>query len=161
MKTFKILTIIAVTGLTATMAQNSKAYDDSNHPCQMQRGDGSHSHMQKKRFNRNSNKRLNRMLRTLNLSDEQKTQLRDIRQSARQANRTKRQEAKGLASLKKFISVDGFDKSGFTVLAESKSRDMIGTRADMLEKVINILTPEQRIELVEKLGKRRGQKRNQ
>jgi Spy/CpxP family protein refolding chaperone len=45
--------------------------------------------------------------------------------------------------------------------SESRSKKMVKNRAEMMEKLITVLTPEQRIALVEKLNRQKKGKRHQ
>ncbi len=65
-----------------------------------------------------------------------------------QAKRDKMRGERGMASMSKFISANGFDKQGFMDMAAQRSQKMVEMRADMIEKKMNILTDEQRVKLV-------------
>jgi Spy/CpxP family protein refolding chaperone len=78
-----------------------------------------------------------------------------------QARKIQKKELRGSMNLKKFVSVDGFDKEGFMAASESRSKKMVKNRAEMMEKFITVLTPEQRIALVEKLNRQKKGKRHQ
>ncbi len=174
MKTLKILTIIAVTGLTGAMAQGMQQQGDCGqeqnmgHGQNMSRGQNmdqrqrmNQGHRQGSRNKAHPNRRINRLLRNLDLSDAQKTQLKEIRKSMWQAQKAQRKELRGSTGLKKFVSVDGFDKDGFVLASEERTKKMSKVRGDMMEKIIAVLTPEQRITLVEKLNRQGKGKRHQ
>jgi len=180
MKTLKILTIIAVTGLTGAMAQGMQQQGDCGqeqnmrHGQNMDRGQNmgkrqnmnqrqriNQGHRQGSRYKAHPNRRINRLLRNLDLSDTQKTQLKEIRRSMWQARKAQKKELRGSTGLKKFVSVDGFDKANFILASEERTKKMSKVRGDMMEKIIAVLTPEQRITLVEKLNRQGKGKRHQ
>ena len=162
MKTLKILTLMAVTGATGLMAGNAQQRGDCNHQYRTSMEGQTHqTQMHKKHKRKNPNQRINRLLRKLDLSEAQKTQLKEIRKSMHQARKIQKKELRGSMNLKKFVSVDGFDKEGFIAASESRSKKMVKNRAEMMEKFITVLTPEQRIALVEKLNRQKKGKRHQ
>jgi Spy/CpxP family protein refolding chaperone len=162
MKTLKILTLIAVTGATGLMAGNAQQRGDCNHQYRTSMDGQTHqTQMHKKHKRKNPNQRINRLLRKLDLTEAQKTQLKEIRKSMHQARKIQKKELRGSMNLKKFVSVDGFDKEGFIAASESRSKKMAKNRAEMMEKLITVLTPEQRIALVEKLNRQKKGKRHQ
>jgi len=164
MKTLKILTIVAVTGLTGALAQGMQHKGDcdntermgKNYSHSMHKGD-----KRKKNHKANPNRRINKLLRNLDLTETQKNQLKGIRKSMWQARKAQRKALRGSMGLKKFVSVDGFDKSGFILASQERAKEMSKVRADMMEKIIAVLTPEQRIALVEKLNRQGKGKRHQ
>ncbi len=161
MKTLKILTIIAVTGLTGAMAQGMQQQGDCEHAQNMGQKQAKQMHQGKNRHRAHPNKRINRLLRKLDLTDAQKTQLKEIRKSMWQARNAQKRALRGSMGLKKFVSVDGFDKSGFILASQERAKEMAKVRGGMMEKIIAVLTPEQRITLVEKLNQQGKGKRNQ
>ena len=161
MKTLKILTIIAVTGLTGVMAQSMQQRGDCEHTQNMGQKQTRQMHQSKNRHKAHPNKRINRLLRKLDLTDAQKTQLKEIRKSMWQARKAQKGALRGSIGLKKFVSVDGFDKSGFILASQERAKEMAKIRGDMMEKIITVLTPEQRITLVEKLNRQGKGKRHQ
>jgi len=144
MKTFKILTILAITGATAITAGNIDHKECTN---QYNIAIGDHAsqpQMHKKQKRANRNRGINRLLHKLDLTETQKNQIKEIRKSMRQARKAERKNHRGQLGLKKFVSVDGFDKEGFIEASQERSKAMTGVRAEMMEKFIAVLTPEQR-----------------
>ena len=148
MKTLKTLTIVVVTGLvglTAVQACPSGAYKGSGEKsCK--------SYKQKK-------SQMKGMFKQLDLTAEQKEQMQALRkemQVQRKANRKANREGKQCNGKRKgqmgqFVSAEGFDKEGFVAYATQKSQVKINMRAEMFEKRMNILTPEQRTKFSELL----------
>jgi len=165
MKTLKILTIIAITGTVGIMAQGAGQEGQGNCTNQYNITIGDQASNRKMQRRKNPNRRINRLLHKLDLSEAQKTKLGEIRKQMQQARKIQQKKLRGSMNLKKFVSVDGFDKEEFVAATEGRAKEMANVRADMMEKFITVLTPEQRIELVEKLNKqshRRGKgKRHQ
>jgi len=164
MKTLKILTIVAITGATGIMAGTAehKGQSDCTNQYNITIGDhASDTTMQKRQHRKNPNRRINHLLRKLNLSEAQRIQLKEIRKEIQQARKIQRKSLKGSISLKKFVSVDGFDKEGFINASADRAAKLVKIRADLMEKFISVLTPEQRLELVERLNKQGRRKRHQ
>jgi len=160
MKTLKILTIVAVTGLTGAMAQGMQQNGDCANAYKLQKHPYAKIH-NKRAHKLHRNKRMYRLFKKLDLSEAQKSQLKEIRKAAKQARKIQRQRLRGTMRLKKFISVDGFDKEGFIAASQIRAKAMIKVRADRMEKFIEVLTPEQRIALTERLNRQRKIKRHQ
>jgi len=159
MKTLKILTLIALTGATGLMAGNTQQRGDCNNQHRTTiEGQTLQTQLHKKHKRKNPNRRINHLLRKLDLSEAQKTQLGEIRKSMQQARKIQRKELRGSMNLKKFVSVDGFDKEGFIAASEGRAKKMTTVRADMMEKFIAVLSPEQRLELIEKLHSQKDRK---
>jgi len=164
MKTLRILTIIAIAGTTSLVAGggNHAEQDNCTNQYTITIGDQhTGKKMHKRQHRKNQGQRLNRLLRKLDLSETQKRQLKEIRKEMRQAKVMQREQHKGAATLKKYLSVDGFDREGFAQAATERSKTMAQARAAMMEKYISVLTPEQRIMLIERLEKRGKGKKHQ
>jgi len=158
MKKIKLITLIAATAFTGAIAQGMQT--PSNTPDDMQqykmhRGGkmfGNHH----RNFKRN--RRLARVFRKLNLTPEQRTKIKEARKEMRQGLRQKRQQFRGSMGLKNYINVDGFDKQGFIQMGTLRSKEMLKNRADMIDKMIKILTPEQRLILIQELKRHKNKK---
>jgi len=110
-----------------------------------------------------------KLVRTLDLTSEQKTELKSVKKSQKAQMQEKREAFKiGRESMMKqmkpdmslFMSADNFDKEAFKQemkkkfearrkVMETKGAEMLENRASSMEKVFNILTPEQRIKWIE------------
>jgi len=115
------------------------------------------------------NMELFKLVRKLDLTNEQKTALKSIRESQRSQMKDKRKSFKKerrsmmgqmKPDMNAFMSADHFDKEAFKQTMtkkfetrrktmESKRAAMLENRAAGMEKVFNILTPEQRIKWIE------------
>lgn len=173
MKRLKTLTIVAITGLTGTMVLNASGmgYDESNcgdragmmekHGADighgMHRGDGRMGHGMHRGDHRHG---IVGIIKHLDLTDTQKQKLKDLRSDFRKNMQEHRKTTRKSQEMAKFISSDGFDKAGFVANSESKIKERVSARADMMEKAFAILTAEQRVELVKELKKRRADKSN-
>jgi len=149
MKTLKVLTIIAITGLMGATAVNA---------CPSNKGNGMNCLKHEKCGKQNKGmmnkhdkrKEMKAIYQKLDLTAEQKSAMQANRKSMREyrkAQREKMQGAHGIAGMSKFISADGFDKQGFVDMATQRSKQRIEMRAEMFKKKINILTAEQRVKL--------------
>jgi len=150
MKTLKVLTIVAMTGLLGATAANA---------CPSNKGNGMSCPKQEKcekkykcKVNKHDKRsEMKEIYQKLDLTDEQKSAMQANRKDMREyrkAQRGKMQGGHGLAGMSKFISADGFDKEGFVDMATQRSQKRIEMRAAMFEKKINILTAEQRVKLM-------------
>ena len=137
MKTLKVLTIVAITGLVGTVAANA---------CPL--GGEKNAMCQKRKDNRADMKEI---FQKLDLTSEQKVAMKENRKEMRvhmKEKRSQKQSKHGMANMSEFVSANGFDKEAFIAKAMQKSKTMIEMRADRFEKTMNILTPEQRVKLV-------------
>ena len=110
-----------------------------------------------------------KLVRKLDLTSEQKTALKSIRESQRSQMKDMREafkkERRSMIGQMKpdvntFMSADHFDKEAFKQsmkkkfesihkIMETKGEKMLENRAENMEKVFNTLTPEQRIKWIE------------
>jgi Spy/CpxP family protein refolding chaperone len=110
------------------------------------------------------------MGRQLDLTKDQRQKIRDVFKAERQAKRTERKAKRGERKKRggmfgqlnpeAFMSADHFDKSAFEKAVqdqaarrkadrEAKRQSRLKQRAEFLEKIFNILTPEQRVKWIE------------
>jgi Spy/CpxP family protein refolding chaperone len=113
---------------------------------------------------------LRRMARQLDLTSDQKEKIREIFTSERKAKKAQRRarrlhekqprELFGALNPETFMSADHFDKTAFVAASEKQAADRkakreakrqarIQHRAAFLEKIFNVLTPEQRVKWIE------------
>ncbi|MBU1668352.1 Spy/CpxP family protein refolding chaperone [bacterium] len=140
-KTLSIVTIAGIVGLTAAHAQptNGEGYGKCHEKKgMMQHYKGKHENMRA-------------IFKQLNLTDEQKTALKENRKAQREAMKAKRAEMKGSHNKGQFISVDGVDRAGMIAQATQRATARANMRADMMEKTLSILTPEQKTKFVKLL----------
>ena len=97
-----------------------------------------------------------KMFSQLDLTREQKSQIKDIMREARDEMREKRSPKGMMPDASEFMSKDSFDKAAFIKVHKAKmaqmekQRDaMLEKRAENFEKIFNILTPEQREKFIE------------
>jgi Spy/CpxP family protein refolding chaperone len=143
MKTLKVLTIVAITGLAGTVAVHACPSNGLNkQKCE-----------NKKMCIKNKAQRgdMKEIFKNLDLTAEQKNALKETRHAMREQKENRRSQMhdkRGLTGMSEFVSANGFDKEAFVEMATQKSQIMIDMRADRFEKTMNILTPEQRIKFV-------------
>lgn len=112
---------------------------------------------------------MKQIMKQLDLSSEQKDQLKTLRVSRKDMMKDKRKSCKEdrkamrqqmKPDLNTFMTANTFDKKAFKqemqkkfeakrTMRENKRMAMLETRADHMEKMFNILTPEQRIKWIE------------
>ena len=137
MKTLKVLTIVAITGLVgATAVHAGPACKENDKMCQ------------KRKDHRSDMKEI---FQKLDLTAEQQSAMKDNRKEMRaqmKDRRSQRDGKRGIGNMSEFVSANGFDKEAFIAKGMQKTKTMIEMRADRFEKTMNILTPEQRVKLV-------------
>jgi len=133
MKTLKVLTIVALTGLVGATAVHAGPNCKKDY-----------TQCQKRMENRSAMKEI---FEKLDLTDEQQNALKQNRKAKRaqmQEMRAQRQGKRGMAHMGAYVSAEGFDKQAFIDDAMKKAQTRIEKRAEGFEKTISILTPEQR-----------------
>ncbi len=153
MKTLKVLTIVAITGLVGVVSANACPSGGENKAqCQKNKQEACQTKKQKSCQNNKHQKGvMKETFQKLELTSEQKSAMKSHRKDMRkqmQAKRAQMHAERGMAGMGKFVSAKGFDKQGFMDIASQRSKKMAQRRADMFEKKINILTAEQRVKLV-------------
>lgn len=113
--------------------------------------------------------RMHKIMKQLDLSSEQKEQLQSLREARKEMMQAKRKSCKAdkekrraqmRPDLSKFMTANSFDKEAFKqemkkkyearrAQKEKRKAAMLESRADHMEKMFNILTPEQRIKWIE------------
>lgn len=85
----------------------------------------------------------------LDLTNDQKNKLKDIRSSYRDSKKESRDSMKRAFNIGQFISKEGFDREGFVNQSIKRATIRIGIKASILEESLKVLTPKQRDRLVE------------
>lgn len=150
MKTLKVLTIVAITGLAGSVAAHA-CPSNGVHGKQYQSQKEEKCQKSHHRFDKHSKKKMKEVFKSLDLTSEQKSMMIAQRKSMRQQMQAKKEEMRrerGMSNIANFVSAAGFDKQGFIQMVEKRSQMRAQMRADMFEQKINILTPEQREKLV-------------
>lgn len=153
MKTLKVLTIVAITGLVGVVSANACPSGGENKAqCQKNKQETCQTKKQKAcQKNKHQKGAMKEIFQKLELTSEQKSAMKSHRKDMRkqmQAKRAQMHGERGMAGMSKFVSAKGFDKQGFMDMASQRSKKMAQRRADMFEKKISILTAEQRVKLV-------------
>jgi len=137
MKTLKVLTIVAITGLVgATAVHAGPACKENDKMCQ------------KRKDHRSDMKEI---FQKLDLTAEQQSAMKDNRKEMRaqmKERRAQKNAKRGMGDMSEFVSANGFDKQSFIDISMQKAQSRIEMRADRFEKTMNILTPEQRVKFV-------------
>ena len=137
MKILKVLLLLVLTGFVSIYTLQAEGIDKEN------------------RYKTDRIK-MKELYSKLNLTAIQQQQMYEHRKSIRKYRKERRQNRKALVNghlsiLVEFISKDGFDKKGYMnkkmKIIEKRARD----RATMIERRMNILTPNQRVHLVKLL----------
>ncbi len=155
-KTLKVLTIVAVTGIAGVMTLNAQPMNMEN--CKMLK---KHCNAEKSTEGK-SYKRLNKqhkmhkspmmkIFKELDLTQEQRATLKAHRKATKMQRKAEREKMFKERKIERFVTVDGFDREAFIQSATQNSKRMIEMRADKFETMIGVLTPEQRLKLIELL----------
>ena len=153
MKTLKVLTIVASTGLLGATAANACPSNKGNgSSCPKQEKCEKQKNCTKQKMNKyDKRSEMREIYQKLDLTAEQKSAMQADRKSMREvrkAQRGKMKSAHGMSAMTPFISADGFNKQGYIDMATQRSQKRIEMRAAMFEKKMNILTSEQRVKLM-------------
>lgn len=156
MKTLKVLTIVAVTGVVGVMTLNAQPINmekckmmkqqcnaEKKAACKSYKGMNKHHKMRKNP--------MIKIFRELDLTGEQRATLKANRQARKMQRKAEREKMFKERKIEKFVTVDGFDREAFIQSATQNSKRMIEMRADKFETMIGVLTPEQRLKLIELL----------
>jgi Spy/CpxP family protein refolding chaperone len=149
MKTLKLLTIVAITGLASTVAVNACPSNGLNkQKCET-----------KKMCKKNKGQRgdMREIFQKLDLTAEQQSAMKENHQVIREQRKEKRAQKhvkRGMADMNTYVSANGFDKEAFIEKAMQKAEKRIRVRAETFESTMNILTPEQRVKFVTLLQER-------
>jgi len=106
------------------------------------------------RFQGKGGHHFKKIMKQLDLTSEQKTALKALKKEKR-ANRKANREAmkaERKAVLSNAVKVDGFDKNAFIAGATASFEKRITQKAQDMEAMMNILTPEQRTKFVQLLN---------
>lgn len=93
------------------------------------------------------------MFSQLNLTSEQQHQLSILKDEMRLEMKKQRYSGKPMGQMGTFFKGDNFDKDSFKSNMNGQHEKMLTLRANHMEKVFNILTKEQRVQLKKNLGK--------
>lgn len=153
MRTLKVLTIVAVTGIAGVMTlqaqpMNMEKCNMMKQHCNAEKNAGANS---PKGMNKHRKMRKNpmmRIFRQLDLTQEQRATLQAQRQSTKMQRKAKRQQIRKARNIEKFVTKNGFDRAAFVKSATQNSKRMIEMRADRFERMIGILTAEQRVKFI-------------
>ncbi len=156
MKTLKVLTIVAVASVAGVMTLHAQPVNMENcktmkQQCMTEKKSVCKSHKGMSKHNRMRKNPMMKIFGELDLTEEQRATLRANRKETYMQRKAERQKMFKERKIEKFVTVDGFDREAFILSATQNSKRMIEMRADRFEKMIGVLTPEQRVKLVELL----------
>jgi len=97
---------------------------------------------------------IKKIMKQLDLTSEQRTALKELKQQKRATMKANREamKAERKAVLANAVTANGFDKNAFIEGARAKFEKKIAMKADHMEAMMNILTPEQRTKFVQLLN---------
>lgn len=130
MKILKTVAILSIAGIMATVAVNANEVNDHK--------PGIFKQMKKMRG----------IMKQLDLTKEQRVELKENRKNMRETMKAKRKEFKSSKNMGQFINMNGIDREGMINQATQRATLMAGLKADMMEKTLNILTTEQKTKYI-------------
>lgn len=156
MKTLKVLTIVAVTSVVGVMTlhaqpMNMEKCNMMKQYCNAEKNAAGKSQKGMKRHHAMHKNPMMKIFNELDLTQEQRATLKANRKATKMQRKAERQQMRKARNMKKFVTADGFDRAGFVQSATQNSKRMIEMRADKFETMIGVLTPEQRLKLIELL----------
>jgi Spy/CpxP family protein refolding chaperone len=97
-----------------------------------------------------------KIMKELDLTSEQKSALKALKKQKRETMKANRDamKAERKAVLANAVTANGFDKNAFIEGARAKFEKKIAMKAEHMEAMMNILTPEQRTKFVELLNEK-------
>ena len=162
-----IIVTMATLGITAGLFANGMNGMGMHQGQGMHNGQGMHQGQgMHKRGGMHKNRSF-AILKQLDLTSEQQSKLKDLRQIKKAQMQAQRQERRANRAkngmqidMSAFMSTDKFDKEAYKKALEQKAqkrqasmqerkKTMFDKKADFMEKVFNILTPEQRTKWIE------------
>jgi Spy/CpxP family protein refolding chaperone len=147
MKTRKILALTAVTSALTF----GTLYAQPTNEAQPTKSERSHYGKHHK-----GGHHFKKIMKELDLTSEQKSALKALKKQKRETMKANRDamKAERKAVLANAVTANGFDKNAFIEGARAKFEKKIAMKADHMEAMMNILTPEQRMKFVELLNEK-------
>lgn len=152
-KVLSIITLSTLLGMGALYAVDANDTQPEFKQGQHCKGDkGKHGKHFGKHHKRGGH--FGKIMKELDLTDDQKAQLKALRTEKREDRKAKREAMKGErnAVLANAITAKGFNKVQFIQDATAKAEAKIAQRAEDMEKMFAVLTAEQRTKFVELLN---------
>ena len=140
MKILKTVAILSVVGIIGTMAVYAE--DMKEHRTMFQERGGMMHHFKAK------HQKMKKIMKQLDLTSEQEKALKENRKAMRTNMMAKRKAIMASGGMSQFIGVDGVDRVSLVNFATERATKMANARADMMEKTLSILTPEQKTKFV-------------
>ena len=140
MTIIKTIAILSIAGIIGTITLNADNIQEHRGMLQEQREMMHHF--------KGKHQKIQKIMKQLDLTSEQKTALKANRKSMRESMKAKRNEMRKAHNISQFITVDGVDRKAMIAQVTKKATTMANMRADMFDKTLKILTPKQRTKFV-------------
>ncbi len=147
-KTLKVLTIAAVAGVVGVMTLNAQPMNMEKRAMMMEHCQGMKGMKRHHAMHKNP---MMKIFKELDLTGEQRATLKAHRKATKMQRKAEREKMFKERKIENFVTVDGFNREAFIQGATQNSKRMIEMRADKFETMIGVLTPEQRLKLIELL----------
>ena len=147
LNTLAIVTISSIMATTAVSADNNMSKEAPSGKCYK---DGKYN-KGGKHHRGGKHQKIKAALKAANITDEQKASIKEVRKSMRESMKAQREAMKASHAKGQFISVNGVDREAMITKSVERATFKANMKADMIEKVLAILTAEQRTQFVQAL----------
>ncbi|CAA6819741.1 MAG: Unknown protein [uncultured Sulfurovum sp.] len=152
MKVLKTLAIVTISGIMATSAVSA---ENIKTDCNKTKCDRGAKQDRGGKHHRGGKHQMKRALKAAEITSEQKTAIKEARNAMRETMKAKRAEMKASGTKPVFVTVDGVDRELMISKSVERATFRANMKADMMEKVLSILTAEQKVKFVQALAESR------
>lgn len=151
LKTVTVVSLVALMGLVSVHAADTQGYK----ACPEKKSMKADSYKcQKKCQGKYQNKhygkhyKIKAIMKQLDLTAAQKRALKESRKAMRMQMKAKRKVMRESGGMSQFITEKGVDRAGMLSFATKQMTQRVNARADMMEKILSILTTQQKTKFV-------------
>ncbi|CAA6813634.1 MAG: Unknown protein [uncultured Sulfurovum sp.] len=156
MKVLKTLAIVTISGIMATTAVSAINAENIKTDCKSSKCErGGDKHERGGKHHRGGKHQMKAALKAAEITSEQKTAIKEARKAMRETMKAKRAEMRASGTKPVFVTVNGVDREGMISKSVERATFRANMKADMMEKVLTILTPEQKVKFVQALAEPR------
>lgn len=141
MKVLKTLAVVTISGIMATTAVSANDVKEDCKSGKFERGGKHH---------KGGMMKMRSALKAADITSEQKTAIKEIRKTMKATMKAKRAEMKA-SGKPQFVTVNGVDRELMISKSVERATFKANMKADMMEKVLAILTDEQKTKFVQAL----------
>ncbi|CAA6826170.1 MAG: Unknown protein [uncultured Sulfurovum sp.] len=148
MKVLKTLAVVTISGIMATTAVSA---ENMKRDCNTSKCDRVAKYDRGGKYHRGGKHQMKVALKAADITSEQKTAIKEARKAMKETMKSKRQEMKASGSRAEFISVNGVNREALIAKSVERATFKANMKADMMEKILAILTDEQKAKFVQAL----------